>query len=234
MKLNPLYLIFCLIASPLLAGDKSHERTYMLILFNVTDQAKYDAFRQGTNEAFNTAGGLLERELKLAQPRENHATVGPYNRAILVSYPDAMGHQKYTQSSSYKKFKPLLLEGTDNAAFFTASSSLDTKGKAGEEAVFLIKLSWYGENADLPVMENQIAALSKELSPYGFHEDRVLRNPKTTGIDAAPDRVTVMFMGSPEMQLKFVQDKELAGKVNTFNQTWLKEAVYLGGTEVQP
>lgn len=233
-QLKLMIALVSLLVLPTFAGEKAEERHYSVLLLNVTDAQAYDAYRANVKHLFAQAGGVLERDLNLMPPMEANKNLGQYNRAVVISYPNAEKAAMVMENPEYQKNRPTLASAVSDMAAFSATGASALVADTSDQGLFLIKLSWFKEDINQRAMEKQVRKINGQLKPYGFSQELSLNHVATYGLENAPNHVMMAYMPSMEAQQKLRGNQELYSQIEAFNKKWLDDAAYLVGTEAKP
>ena len=207
------------------------DKSYTLLLLNITDEAKYNEYRNNINGIFAEIGGHVERELTLNGPSESSfGEFGPYNRALVLYYDTPDGPNRLMHHPDYAQHRPLMEASLDGFVFATGKTAPTATSNA-DNRFYAISLSWLKE--DSTNREQDSIALKKELAQRGVHIERTFETLKTAGTETSPNLVTVYYFDTPETAQKMAADTELNEKMKAFHEKHIAQYAVVTGTTMK-
>ena len=83
------------------AEFESHET---LVGLHVTDEAKYDRYREGMTPLLEARGGFFRYDFRIGEVLKSEATE-PLNRLFIISFPDVQAKEAFFADEEYLEIK---------------------------------------------------------------------------------------------------------------------------------
>lgn len=229
MRIFNLLLMAALISVTAFAGDKTmspEEKTYTVLLMNVTDEFAYQDYEKKVLPIFRRYGGVVERELDLMGSAQGTNTdVGPFNRALVLYYSSDEKAQALNQDETYRSLRTEFERSLGGVAVYIGRAVPDQVGN-DTNRMYMVKVSHF--NDETAGREAAYASIDRQAAKLGIHQERRLVPVRAMNV-AQADEVAVYFMDSPDAHQKLMENKSLVSEIESFNQKYLSGYTFFVG-----
>ena len=204
--------------------EKNQGKYYSVLLMKVTDEAKYQDYKEQLLPILSAKGGYLEREFEAALLRGNIREIGQPNRVLVIYLGTPAKEKRLKRNKKYATAQKMLAAAVEDLRVIKGTSALFQSSESNIDGRFyLMKISYYKENTE--GREEMLTAIGPLLDPYGFKTERMIMGATAEGF-ATPDEVSIHFHEEAAQAGALLQDSKATQAIGQYNEKYIDKFAY--------